>query len=267
MAHFTFQNLTATAETIPIPLAGIPMTLPESRVFRDALNLLGGTLAASRRQAEIPPGTDQRAQFEVVFGYAMLALTEGRALWSLLSCGLETPAAVHLRTMVEHAARNMRLIADAGEARRIYDSLGASERDLADDLTLDPNVRQALEQHFVPVVETKPDRKILPPMKKILETAGLGAVDYGDYRTMSQTVHGTVIALRKVAHVSNRMDRDFVDAAAHDGSTPVQFIRGTYLALSVISALAYISGAEINDEFLRISEANVALARAKAGKR
>ncbi len=260
---FTFQNREASAETVPVPVAGVPMRSPESRLFRDALNLLGATLAASRRQAAIPARTDQRAQFEVVFGYAMLASGEARALWSLLSCGLETTAIVHLRTMLEHAARIMRLRADSQLARRVYESLGASERELAADL--DPHIREALEARFSPVVDPKADRKLLPGMKAMLANGRVGAMDYGAYRAMSQTVHGSIIALRRVAQITRGIDRDFIAAATRDGSLGFQLGQATYLTLVVITGLAYLSGADIDEEFLRISEANAALTERDSG--
>jgi hypothetical protein len=183
MSSFTFQNLSATAKSVGVPLAGVPMTSAESRTYHDALNLL--------------------------------AIGEARAYWSLVSCGLETPALVHLRTLVEHAARASRIILDAPEARRVYESLGASERDLAKDLTLEADVRETLEKQFAPVIEEKPDRRIFPSMADMLKSGTLGGVDNGEYRTMSQVLHGSILALRQVAKITNNVDEDFIAAATH----------------------------------------------------
>jgi hypothetical protein len=225
MSSFTFQNLSATAKSVGVPLAGVPMTSAESRTYHDALNLLGAALAGARRQATIPVGTDERAQFELVFGYSMLAIGEARAYWSLVSCGLETPALVHLRTLVEHAARASRIILDAPEARRVYESLGASERDLAKDLTLEADVRETLEKQFAPVIEEKPDRRIFPSMADMLKSGTLGGVDNGEYRTMSQVLHGSILALRQVAKITNNVDEDFIAAATLDGASRLNLVR------------------------------------------
>jgi hypothetical protein len=261
MSNFTFQNPSATAESVRIPLAGLPMTLAESRNFHDAINLLGGSLAASRRLTALPPGSDERAQFEVVFGYAMLTMGEARAFWALLSAQLETPALVHLRTMLEHAVRTSKLISDPEAARKIYDSLGASERELAADLDLSPDARKTLEEQFAPIVGTKADRDLLPSMKKMLSTGAVGLFDHGDYRLMSQVTHGTVLALRSVAMITNQVDRDFIFFATLDGEARKSLIRATYLVLAVTNALVYISGADVDDEFMRINDANVELAK------
>ncbi|MHB8703999.1 MAG: hypothetical protein ACYC8W_07680 [Candidatus Tyrphobacter sp.] len=260
MSSFTFQNLQAVSKIVEVKLAGLPMRDDASvRIYHDAINLLAGSLSAARRQDKIPIEGGQRAQFEMIFGYSMLALNEARALWSLVSAGLELQATVHLRTIAEHAARATTLIRDELLAERTYQSLGASERDLLDDLQLEPGVKAAIETTFAPVVEHKPDWKFLPKMRETLKVAALGAFDYGSYRAFSQTVHGSVFALRRLAQAIRDSDDDFIDRACQDGSGEYQFSQATYLILALANALAYISGADIDDEFLRVANANAEL--------
>jgi hypothetical protein len=72
-------------------------------------------------------------------------------------------------------------------------------------------------------------------------------------------VHGSVIALKGVASVTNKVDQHFIDAATFNGSAPWRYRRGVYCTLGTISGLSYVSGADLTGEYLRIAGRHAAL--------
>jgi hypothetical protein len=225
--------------------------------FRDALRLLDKSVVACRSHPGDPKDKRRDAALNMLLGYSLLAMSEGRALIALLSIGLERSSRIHFRSLHEYAFRAALLVEDpaiahafkisaAREMQRFLDVFGIPDSD--------PRVVAAKARYLADA-----DSGEAPQREKGAlggDMASLMRAKSGDDKRYLTTFgqpslfsHGSILALYEVSEATTGKGPDVVPYVVADGSAATMLLASATQLLDLALRLVRYFGVEVLDEW------------------
>lgn len=202
-----------------------------------AIRALVATIAAGRSKASSADPKECAIE-QLTLATAALAAVEAQALLAIVTLGLPAAARVHLRSLGDCALRSRIFREDPSLAQNVYQSLVATQRDLAKHLTdqSDPTIAR-LDEQMAMAVQDKTDLKLT---NKILEeTKKTGKVMTKlEFAAWSKWSHADIVALAEVAtRISAGAAERLIPAAADDGGGVHYILRATHFIMAILLSL------------------------------
>jgi hypothetical protein len=235
---------------------------PDPRLLQLAGEAVTVILSGIRYARGLPTAADpeRRALQQLTVATCALAAAEAETLMTLSTNGLSASAWIHLRTLGECDLRLRAYRDDTAFALRVYQSLVASQRDVARHLTDDTIVAQ-LDSILGAAAESSTDRRLTQGL--ISETQQAAALmQRHEWHAWSKWSHADIVALGHLAHrlghapASIRLQRQISD----DGKTRFLLTRAVSFLLAIMAGIQAL-GVDVMPLFNDINSRFTDLAR------
>lgn len=222
--------------------------------LKHCIHLLDKSVGAARSYQ--PKEDDARATcLDFLVGFGMLALSEVRALLSLVSLGYERSARIHLRSLFEYTIRAQ--LVQNPETARAFKAAATVELDRyakAMGREKDEGFIAARERYLEGIDPEDAGRErdaFGGNMRKLVESLYPGDTSAYErnFAFPSLFSHGSILALNEVRqHVSGR-GSDFIRAILSDGSGPMLLNMASAELLRLVHLLMQELRVEVDDEW------------------
>jgi len=225
-------------------------------LFRDALVMLDKSVAACRDHVG-DKDKKRDAALNLLIGYGMLAMSEGRALLALLSIGLDRSSRIHFRSLHEYSFRIALLLEDPCTAHNFKIS-AASEmaRFVAmynipetDQRVLDAKARYLADADAGQ--EPQREKKVLGgDMASLMRSRSGSDAQYAStFGFPSLFSHGSILALYEVSEATSGKGPDFATYIFADGQVQQTLLTCASQLLNLSLQLIKHFGVAVLDEW------------------